>query len=180
MFTELSNLNPNKAAGPDSWPPKVLKEMADQQCIPLPILFTKWLSTPTSPTLWKRGHVIPIHKKGNHRLVNNYRPITLILIIGKLLESVVKDHILDSFISNDLLSSYQLGFMPRKSCVTQLLYVMELWTESSDQGNPVDVVYFDFRKAFDSVPHTGLLLKLQTYGIRGNLLKWITHFLMDC
>ena len=58
----------------------------------------------------------------------------------------------------------------------QLLYAMELWTESLDQGNPVDVIYFDFCKAFDSVP---LLLKLQTYGIRGNLLKWIKHFLTD-
>ena len=66
--------------------------------------------------------------------------------------------------------------MPGKSCVTQLLYVMELWTESLDQGNPVDVIYFDFRKAFDYVPHTRLLLKLQTYGIRENLLKRITHF----
>ena len=56
---------------------------------------------------------------------------------------------------------------------------MELWTESLDQGNPVDVIYFDFRKAFDSVPHARLLLKFQTYGIRGNLLKWIKHFLTD-
>ena len=69
--------------------------------------------------------------------------------------------------------------MPRKSCVTQLLYVMEHWTKSLDLGNPVDVVYFDFRKAFDSVPHTRLMLKLQTYGIGGNLLKWIENFLVD-
>jgi len=179
VYTKLSNLNPNKAAGPDNWPPKVLKEMAEQLCIPLTILFRKSLNTSTLPTSWKRGHVIPIHKKGSRRLVDNYRPITLTSIVGKLLESIVKDHILDSFIRNNLLSSYQHGFMPGKSCVTQLLYVMELWTESLDQGNPIDVIYFDFRKAFDSVPHARLLLKLQTYGIRGNLLKWIRHFLMD-
>jgi len=69
--------------------------------------------------------------------------------------------------------------MPGKPCVTQLLYAMELWTESLDQGNSVDVIYFEFCKAFDSVSHTRLLLKLHTYGIRGNLLKWITRFLMD-
>ena len=53
--------------------------------------------------------------------------------------------------------------MPGKSCVTQLLHVMELWTEFIDQGNPDDIIYFDFRKAFDSVPHVRLLLKLQTW-----------------
>jgi len=159
VYTKLSTLNPNKAAGPD----KVLKEIAEQLCIPLTILFRKSLSTSTLPTSWKRSHIIPIHKKGSHRLVDNYRPITLISIVGKLLESIVKDHVLDNFISNNLLSSYQQGFMPGKSCVTQLLYVMELWTESLDQGNPIDVIYFDFRKAFDSVPHARLLLKLQTY-----------------
>jgi len=127
-----SNLNPNKAAGPDNWSPKVLKEMAEQLCIPLTILFRKSSSTSTLPTSWKRGHIIPIHKKGSHRLVD---PITLTLIVGKLLESIVKDHILDNFISNNLFSSYQHGFMPGKSCVTQLLYVMALdWISRS--GKP--------------------------------------------
>ena len=56
---------------------------------------------------------------------------------------------------------------------------MEHWTKSLDLRNPVDVVYFDFRKVFDSVPHAWLMLKLQTYGIRGNLLKWIEDFLVD-
>ena len=76
MYTKLSGLNPNKAAGPDNWPPKVLKEMADQLCIPLTILFTKCLSSSILPTSWKRGHVIHIHKKGDRRLVDNYRPLT--------------------------------------------------------------------------------------------------------
>jgi len=65
---------------------------------------------------------VPIHKKGDCRLVDNYCPITLTSIIGKVLESIIKDHILN----NDLFMSYQHGFIPGKSCVTQLLYVMEL------------------------------------------------------
>ena len=101
----------------------------------------------------------PIHKKGDRHLVDNYRPITLTSIIGKILESIIEDHSLDNFINNSLFTSYQHSFMPGKSCITKLLYVME---KSLDLGNPVDVVYFDFRKVFDSVPHTRLMLKLQT------------------
>ena len=67
--------------------------------------------------------------------------------------------------------------MPGKSCY---IYVLEHWTKSLDHGNPVDMVYFDFRKAFDFVPYTWLMLKLQTYDIRGNLLNWIEDCLVDC
>ena len=107
VCTKLSDLNPNKAAGPDNWPPKVLKEMADQLCIPLTILFTKCLSSSTLPTSWKRGHVIPTHKKGDRRLVDNYCPITLTSIIGKILESIIKDHILNpEEIGSDLSATF--------------------------------------------------------------------------
>jgi len=74
---------------------------------------------------------VPIHKKSDHRLVDNYHPIMLTSIIGKVLESII---------NNDLFMSYQHGFMPGKSCVTQLLYVMEIWTKSLDLGYPVDVI----------------------------------------
>ena len=126
VYTKIRDLNPNKADGLDNWPPKVLKEMADQLCIPLTVLFTKCLSSSTLPTSWKRGHVIPIHKKGDHHLVDNHCPITLTSIIGKILEFIIKDHILNHFINNDVFTSNQHGFMPGKSCVTQLLYVMQL------------------------------------------------------
>jgi len=172
-----AKLNPNKAAGPDKLPPKVLKEMEDQLCTPLAILFSKCLNISTVPTSWKRGHVVSIHKKGDHRLVDNYRPITLTSIIGKVLESITKDHILNHFTNNDLFMPYQHSSMPGKSCLTQLLHVTELRTKSLDLGYPVNVIYFDFWKAFDLVPHTRLLLKLEAYTIRGNLLKIIWLFI---
>jgi len=64
VHAKLNKLNPNKAAGPDNWPPKVLKEMVDQLCTPLTILFSKCLNSSTLPTSWKRDHVVSIHKKG--------------------------------------------------------------------------------------------------------------------
>ena len=79
----------------------------------------------------------------------------------------------------DLFSEQQHGFRPKMSCVTQLLHVMEHWTKISDDGNDVDIIYLDFRKAFDCVPHQRLLSKLKAYGIAGSVLNWITDFLSN-
>ena len=80
---------------------------------------------------------------------------------------------------NNLFFEQQHGFHPRMSCVTQLLYAMEHWTKSLDDGNDVDIIYLDFRKVFDFVPHQHLLSKLKAYGISGNVLNWITNFLSN-
>ena len=78
---------------------------------------------------------------------------------------------------NDLFSKVQHGFIKGKSCVTQLLEFLEDITQAIDNGEDVDVVYFDFCKAFDKVPHKRLLKKLHGYGIRGKILNWIKEFL---
>ena len=77
-----------------------------------------------------------------------------------------------------MLTSYQFGFLRGHLCTTQLLHVLDILTKSLDQGVPVDVIYMDLQKAFDSVPHKRLLYKIERYGITGNLLRWI-HGLMD-
>lgn len=78
-----------------------------------------------------------------------------------------------------LISIDQHGFREGHSCTTQLLEIMEIWTEFSDQGLPWDCIYLDFAKAFDSVPHKRLINKLKSYGIRGKLLSWIADFLSE-
>jgi len=81
-------------------------------------------------------------------------------------------------IEHELLADEQHGFVPGRSCCTQLLTVMEDWTKLLDRGDPVDVIYFDFTKAFDTVPHLRMLEKLGAYGIRGSTLDWIRSFLI--
>ena len=73
--------------------------------------------------------------------------------------------------SNNLISSHQHGFLPCKSCVTQLLKAVEVWLESLDHGNSVDVLYLDFKKVFDSVPHNRLLKKLMHMASEENYLS---------
>ena len=74
------------------------------------------------------------------------------------------------------MSPYQHGFLPCKSCMIQLLCALDDWTETLDSGNSVDVLYLDFKKAFDSVPHERLFKKIYAYGFRGDLFNWIQDF----
>lgn len=121
--------------------------------------------------------MVPVHKKASKMDVKNYRPISLTSVPCKILESLIRDEIVAHLMENDLLCDEQHGFVPGRSCVTQLLTVMEAWTEMLDKGTPIDVVYLDFKKAFDSVPHLRLLSKLETYGICGQIKEWIADFL---
>ena len=175
----IVSLNVNKAPGPDSKSPKVLSIAASELAEPITILFRKSLASGSIPSEWKTAHVTPIFKKGSKSAVNNYRPVSLTCIICKLMEKIVRKHIMDHLVDNNLISEHQHGFVPGRSCITQLLEVMDYWTEALDEGGSVDVVYMDYQKAFDSVPHRRLILKLESTGIKGNVLKWVTDFLSN-
>ncbi|KAI8493802.1 hypothetical protein Bbelb_281490 [Branchiostoma belcheri] len=175
----LKNLNPNKSPGPDNIHPRVLKEMAEVLATPLQIIFTKSLEEGKLPREWKIGHITPIFKKGSKKSPSNYRPVSLTSVTGKVLEGIVRDRIVDHMKSNELFTKHQHGFLPGRSTVTQILECLEDWTESLDGGEPTDVIYLDFRKAFDSVPIQRLLTKIASYGIKGKLLQWIASFLSD-
>ena len=177
MFEKLASLKTGKAPGPDAWPAEVFKQCADQLCVLLSILFNKSLESSVLPDDWKIGYITPIYKKGNKTKVDNYRPVCLTSIAIKIFESIIKDTLSNYLSDNNLLSPNQHGFVPRRSCCTQLLHALNDWTLSLDERLSTDVVYFDFSKAFDSVPHTRLLLKLQAYGINGQLLSWFKSFL---
>ena len=82
-------------------------------------------------------------------------------------------------VDNNIFSDSQYGFRNRRGCTLQLLKVLDDWTKAIDNGLPVDTLYLDLQKAFDSVPHQRLILKLERLGITGNLLRWIKNFLSE-
>lgn len=95
------------------------------------------------------------------------------------MERLIRNAIVEHIESNKLISSSQHGFVRKKSCVTNLLETIDFLTKAKSQKQWVDMVMLDFAKAFDKVPHRRLLLKLQAYGIGGNLLLWIENFLTE-
>ena len=177
VLKELLNLNIAKSAGPDGIHPKVLRETATQIVIPLTIIFKKSLSEGALPHKWKIAHVIPIFKKGNKSTPSNYRPVSLTAICCKILERIIKQEIVNHLENNNILNKNQHGFRNRRSCITQLLEVIDIWNNIYDQGIPWDTIYMDFAKAFDKVPHKRLIHKIKGIGIQGTVLTWIINFL---
>ena len=176
---KLNKLNPNKAQGPDAIPARMLKELSDELAEPLSILFNKSVETMTIPDDWKVATVTPIFKKGTRTDPGNYRPVSLTCITCKILESYIRDAIVQYMTENSFYAKCQHGFRNNRSCVTQLLEVMEDFTQMIDKGEDIDVLYLDFKKAFDSVPHQRLLLKMKAYGITDNILNWTENFLTN-
>ena len=112
-------------------------------------------------------------------LPENYRPISITSVISKLMESFVRDAIMDHLIKRKLLANDQHGFVPGRNCITQLLLCLEEWTKLVEEGEAFDVIYTDFSKAFDSVAHKKLLIKQERIGITGDLSWRIRSFLRD-
>jgi len=129
------------------------------------------------PSCWKYAHITPIYKKGNRSAADNCHPISLTSPIVQILESIIKDHITHHILANSIFSSSQHGFIAGRSCTTLFLTAMNYWTKSLDDGYPVDIIYLDFQRVFNSIPHNRLLMKLGAYGIRGSLLGWVQNFL---
>ena len=175
----LNKLKPSKSPGPDGLHPRVLKEAAEIIAKPLSIIFNKSIEQGTVPDDWKLAHVTALFKKGKATSPGNYRPVSLTSVVCKIMESILRDQIMQFLDDNTLLSEHQHGFRSGRSCVTQLIEVLDTWTSMIDEEGGVDVAYLDFSKAFDSVPHQRLLKKLKAHGINGNMLKWIESFLSN-
>lgn len=126
------------------------------------------------------ANITAIYKKGKKQIAGNHRLVSLTsFLCGEMLESIIRDQIVKYMKKNNLFSKQQFGFIRGRSRTLQLLKVLDKWTSILDRGGTIDVVYFDFMKAFDKVPHGRLIMKLRSYGIHGEPLKWIQAFLSD-
>lgn len=169
-------MNPNKASGPDTIPAKILKECASSIAPVLTKIFQKSFNSGCLPGAWREANVTPLHKKGDRSNRGNYRPVSLTSITCKILERLLHHHIMNLFYQYHILVDVQHFFHKVRSRDTRLsALVDDLAKILGDQGQ-ADLIIMDFSKAFDSVPHLCLLMKLCHMGIRNNAVKWIESF----
>ena len=175
----MGNLNVYKSPGPDCLQPRVLKEVRCEIAYPLKLIFECSLISSSLPIDWKSGIITPIYKKGKKCVVSNYRPVSITSIVCKVLESIVRDSLIKHFQEHTLFCNRQYGFIKGRSTVTQLLTILDKWTDALESGGQIDVIYTDLEKAFDKVPHNLLLRKLKSYNINKQILSWVKSFLID-
>ena len=175
----LKILDTSKATGPDMINPRLLKEASFILKYPLCRLFNMSLATCNFPSEWKLANVTPVFKKDCPSSLKNYRPISLISVVGKVMERCVYKHIYNYLLTNRIVTSNQSGFTPGDSAINQLLYITNEFGKALDEGKEIRVIFCDISKAFDRVWHKGLLRKLKSVGIRGHLLGWIESYLSN-
>ena len=171
VLTKLSTLNTRKSHGYDGITPVVLKACAKSLSGPIATLFNHSIISAQVPSEWKKGLISPIYKGGIRSDVANYRPVTLLPILSKVLERLVTDRITQHIEDNKLLPEVQHGFRKTRSCLNNLLVTLDDWTKSVDQGQTVHACYLDMSKSFDCVNHKILIAKLENFAIHGQLLN---------
>ena len=175
----LLQLKTDKSPGTDGISPIILKEMSELLCVPLNIILKLSIDTSTLPRQWRDAIICPIYEKSEKRNAANYRPVSLTSIVCKTLERVIVQQLIEHIKMNHLDCEQQHGFTTGKSVSTNLLEALNIWSEALMHNIPVDVIYLDYAKTFDTVPHQRLLKQVESFGIKDKALAWITAFLDD-
>ena len=173
----LRTLDIKKATGPDGISALALRYL--ELSFQIARLLSFSFKTSCFPSMWKHANVTPVPKKGDLSLDTNYRPISLLPILSKVMEIVVNNCLRQYLEDNKLLFSSQYGFRLGRSSADALICLTQQWEDALDRRSDVLAVTLDIRKAFDRVWHRGLIHKLSSFGISGLLSAWISSFLSD-
>ncbi len=175
----LQSLNIAKASGQDGISARMLKATAAEIAPSITKLFNLSIQSGRPPIAWKSSNVVPIPKKQGAKNPNEFRPISLLPILSKILEKhfhfLISDHVRE----HSPLSNCQWGFQPGKSTVAALLSTTQDWFQQLEKGKEIGAVFFDFHKAFDTVPHQPLVDKLSHLGLNPQIVKWVHNYLAD-
>ena len=175
--TLLANCDPGSSPGPDCIHPRILKECAMALSVPYAILFSSYFSTGTVPPPWKQAIIHPIYKGGPRHNPTNYRPISLTSIPCKLMEKLINHSLRSHLLSLNLLDPSQHGFLPTRSCLSNLTEFHNALSNAAEHKTRIDCIFFDFSKAFDRIPHDLLVQRWEELGIQSNLSSWLVSFL---
>ena len=168
----ISSLNSDKSTGPNSLPTKILKLLKNDISTHLADIFNLSFSSGVFPSILKIAKVIPVHKKESKQFCSNYRPISLLSNIDKIIEKIMYNRIYKFLDKNNIIYSLQFGFWQHYSTSYALLNLTEAIMKALDDGNFACGIFIDLQKAFYTVDHRILLSKLCDYRIRRLINKW--------
>ena len=158
--------------------PRILCALEDKLARRLTHIFNNSVETGIIPEDWKSANVTAIHEKGSRQEPGNYRAISLTSVVCKSMERLVKGRLITHFEMNILIGDSQHGFRNKRSCLTSLLdFYAVIDTYDTDNNKEVDLVYLDFQKPFDKVPHERLMLKVNAHGVQGDAARLIRNWL---
>ena len=175
----LKEIDPQKAMGPDKISPHMLSRCAQELAGPLTKLFQKCMHQKKWPKMWKKADVTAVYKKGDRTLASNYRPISLLSCVGKILEKIIASALTQHLTTQKLVSLKQFGYREGMSASDLMLGLTTDWQDALNKGDDIIVVALDIAGAFDKVWHSGLLAKLESYGITGSFLDVCRDYLGD-
>lgn len=172
----LGKLKTSLSCGPDGIPSLVLKRLSMLLIAPLFIIFCFSIASGTVPDDWRLTNVRPLFKKGSRVVRSNYRPISLTCVMCKVLERIIRNYLLQYFLDNGLISNRQFGFLPRRSTILCLLKFIHSLVNARDDKVPMDTVFIDFRKAFDTVSHQNYFTNSNSMVFREIFIHGFNHF----
>ena len=178
MVKIVKNLK-DSSAGWDAISPNIFKLSFEKIVEPFTHICNLSLQNGVFPSEMKIAKVCPIFKNGNVMLFTQYRPVSVLPVMSKVLEKIMYDRLYAFLIDMEILYEYQFGFRPSFSTYLALIMSVDKITTALERGNYVLGVFLDFSKAFDTIDHDILLRKLDYYGVRGIALEWFRSYLLD-
>lgn len=175
----IKGISPKYSCGFDDIPSAIIVKTAKLISEPLCHIINMSLEQGTFPSVLKKSIVIPIHKKGDKHIPNNYRPISLLSSFSKIFELIMQSRITSYFTEFDILDNCQHGFRSKRSTTTAIFSFLSSLYLALDKGDSAIGLFVDLSKAFDTIDHKILLAKLTSLGINGPALGWIESFLSD-
>ena len=171
------DINPSRASGPDGIPNRILKACAIQIAPILTVIFQTSIDTGTLPEDLLNANISCAYKKGDKHSAESYRQVAQTSVPCKPLQHILCKHIMKHLERHRILTSLNHCFGSGYTWETQLLVTLQEFMKPYDAGLQTDVAILDFSKAFDTIPHKKLLSKMDSYGIRGPINKWLNMFL---